>query len=236
MNTRRTVKFSLIFSSLFALQGCINGDGSSNQQSAGPAEELVNNGSFAAGTDGWWAAGGQLDRVDSMGCFTFTNSGANPWDVIFAQSGIPLAEGQSYNLSFTAVTKKPINAKILVQQDGAPYTNYFARDVELNETRKDFNFKFTPNSADEKAQFQLQLGTQSPTTVCLSNVSLKGPRLKVASNFAPIRVNQVGYLPHALKRATMVSDSTQPLSWTLLNSVGTKVAEGRTKPFGINRA
>ncbi|WP_227661560.1 carbohydrate binding domain-containing protein [Klebsiella pneumoniae] len=127
MNTRRTVKFSLIFSSLFALQGCINGDGSGTQQSASPAEELVNNGSFAAGTDGWWAAGGQLARVDNMGCFTFTNGGANPWDVIFAQSGIPLAEGQSYNLSFTAVTKKPINAKILVQQDGAPYTNYFAR-------------------------------------------------------------------------------------------------------------
>lgn len=236
MKIRRTVKFSLIFSSLFALQGCVNGDGSANDPSASPAEELVNNGSFASGTDGWWGAGGQLERVDSMGCFTFTNGGANPWDVIFAQSGIPLAEGQSYHLSFTAVTKKPISAKILVQQDGAPYTNYFVQDVELNETRKDFNFKFTPKSADEKAQFQLQLGTQSPTTVCLSNVSLKGPRLKLATNFAPIRVNQVGYLPHALKRATMVSDSTQPLNWTLLNSVGTKVAEGQTKPFGINRA
>ncbi|WP_265087744.1 cellulase N-terminal Ig-like domain-containing protein [Klebsiella pneumoniae] len=34
----------------------------------------------------------------------------------------------------------------------------------------------------------------------------------------------------------MVSDSTQPLNWTLLNSVGTKVAEGQTRPFGINRA
>lgn len=236
MKLSRVIKFSLIFSSLFALQGCVTGDGSATDGRAGPTEELLNNGSFAKNTDGWWVSGGQLALEDNMGCITFTESGANPWDIIFAQSGIPLAQDQSYSLSFTALTKKPISVKVLVQQDGQPYTNYLVQDIELNETRKDFNFKFTPKSADEKAQFQLQLGTLTPTTVCLSNVSLKGPRLKVASNLPDIRVNQVGYAPHALKRATMVSDSTVPLTWTLLNDQGATLMEGKTKPFGLNRA
>ncbi|MCS3434290.1 glycoside hydrolase family 9 protein [Klebsiella sp. BIGb0407] len=232
----RVSKLSLILSSLLALHGCVNSNERSTDASSGPAEELVNNGSFIKNTDGWWASGGQLVLEDNMGCLTFTDSGENPWDVIFAQSGIPLAQDQSYTLNFSAFAKKPINVKVLVQQDGQPYTNYLVQDVELNETRKDFNFKFIPKSADEKAQFQLQLGALTPTTVCISNVSLKGPRLKKVTDFASIRVNQVGYAPHAMKRATMVSESEVPLTWSLLNNQGTQVAEGKTKPFGLNRA
>lgn len=236
MKLFRKSNVSLIISCVLAMQGCASNGNAGNSAAVGPTDELLTNGSFAQGTDGWWSAGGPLSTDQQMGCLTFTNGGSNPWDVIFGQSGLALAQGQTYTLSFTASAKQPIHAKALIQHDGAPYTSYLVQDIELGASAKQFDFKFTPSATDEKTQFQLQLGTQTPTTVCVGKASLKGPRLKAKNDFAEVRVNQVGYLPHAQKRATVVSDAATPLPWTLLDSQGNKLAEGQTRPFGLNPA
>ncbi|CAE6920325.1 carbohydrate binding domain-containing protein [Vibrio sp. B1FLJ16] len=141
-----------------------------NAYAAGP--ELINNGSFSKGIDGWWAAGAKLKRADKMGCITFTKQRKNPWDVILGQSGLALKNGQNYVLKFNALAKQPISVKALLQHDGAPYTGHLVEDIELDQELKEFEFSFQPKGNDSKVQFQFQMGTQSPTTVCVNGVSL----------------------------------------------------------------
>ncbi len=47
-----------------------------------------------------------------------------------------------------------------------------------------------------------------------------------------VRVNQVGYLPGAIKHATIVSPSATPLTWALRDAAGTVAATGTTSVFG----
>ncbi|GAA4249549.1 cellulase [Dactylosporangium darangshiense] len=50
----------------------------------------------------------------------------------------------------------------------------------------------------------------------------------------PVRVNQVGYLPDGPKRATVISDSAQPLPWQLKDDAGKVVASGESEPKGMD--
>ncbi len=49
---------------------------------------------------------------------------------------------------------------------------------------------------------------------------------------AELRLNQVGYVPGAAKRATVVSDAARPLTWELRDAGGRSVASGQTTVFG----
>ena len=237
MKTSRLSTLALVLSCFIGLHGCApRSSGSAAASAAGPSQELLNNGSFAQGSDGWWAAGATLAVDNQMGCATFTDSGANPWDVILGQSGIGLVAGQTYTLHFKALAKNNVHVKALVQHDGAPYTNYMVQDIELGSSAKPFEIKFTPSATDEKTQLQFQMGTQTPTTVCVGEVSLIGPSLNKKADLPIVRVNQVGYLSKAQKRATIATDAKEPLAWKLLNAQGETIASGQTKPFGLNAA
>ncbi|MEL3916502.1 glycoside hydrolase family 9 protein [Aeromonas caviae] len=240
MKTSRLSALTLAMSCVIGLHGCslpsAGASGSATSSaSAGPVGELLTNGGFQ-GTDGWWTAGGTLNAENQMGCITFTESGSNPWDVILGQSNLGLVQGQTYKLHFTAMAKSDINVKALIQHDGAPYTNYMVQDLALGSTPKPFDIQFTPSATDEKTQFQLQMGTQTPTTVCIGEATLSGPSLIKKSELGGVRVNQVGYLSKALKRATIATDSKDSLPWTLRNAQGETIAEGKTTPFGLNAA
>ncbi|MEV6304581.1 glycoside hydrolase family 9 protein [Actinoplanes sp. NPDC051861] len=49
-----------------------------------------------------------------------------------------------------------------------------------------------------------------------------------------VAVNQVGYLPFGPKRATLVTDRTDPLPWRLADGAGRVVATGTSEPRGID--
>lgn len=51
-----------------------------------------------------------------------------------------------------------------------------------------------------------------------------------------IRINQIGYLSDGPKRATLVSEESQPLEWRLLDATGVEVASGKSRPLGLDRA
>ncbi|WP_329600001.1 glycoside hydrolase family 9 protein [Streptomyces pseudovenezuelae] len=55
-----------------------------------------------------------------------------------------------------------------------------------------------------------------------------------AAGTTAVRVNQLGYLPDGPKRATVVTSSTQSLTWQLRNASGTVVASGSTVPRGAD--
>lgn len=235
MNKKQLSIVAIFSCGFIGLSGCAV-EPSTSSNSGEYKEELITNGSFSQSTDGWWAAGAELQSTDEMGCITFTQKGKNPWDVILGQSGLALKQGQNYHLQFSALAKQSINVKALVQHNGAPYTNHFVQDISLNQDLKPFQFSFKPTGNDDNVQFQFQMGTESPTTVCVKDVSLTGPKYVKESDLARVRVNQVGYFIHGPKHATVVTKETSPISWKLLGADQRVIAEGETIPFGLNKA
>jgi endoglucanase len=51
-----------------------------------------------------------------------------------------------------------------------------------------------------------------------------------------VRLNQIGYAPDFVKKATMVSDARQPLAWEVRDGRGRVVGSGRTTVFGFDAA
>lgn len=77
-------------------------------------------------------------------------------------------------------------------------------------------------------------GLNVTTQICIGSISLhRINRLPFYQDTgAPIKVNQIGYLANGPKIATLVSQSTSPIGWTLQDSTGLTVASGLSAPFG----
>jgi endoglucanase len=216
---------------------------------AASAEEAVDyerivNGTYDSGTaDPWWTGAGTSGRVTGgEWCVDVTGGSANGWEALVGQNGVPFEAGQSYTLVFDAraTTPQPISA--VAGEAVAPYRQIARLDANLTPEPQTFTLTFQSSldfPAAGSGQLTFWLGGQTfANTVCVDNVSLIGgvlppPGLEPA---APIRVNQVGYLPNLPKKATVATESTTPLPWTLKNSAGAPVATGRTMPRGVDPA
>ncbi|MFL7865639.1 glycoside hydrolase family 9 protein [Vibrio cincinnatiensis] len=232
MNKKRLSIVAMVSSSFIGLSGCAVDSATSTHYQ----ENLLTNGNFSQGTDGWWAAGAVLQSTDEMGCITFTEKGKNSWDVILGQSGLALKKGEDYHLQFHALAHQTTNVKTLVQHNGAPYTNHLIKDINLNQELKPFQFSFKPSDNDDNVQLQFQMGTEEPTTVCVKDIVLSGPQYIKDADLANVRVNQVGYFIHGPKHATVATSKRIPVTWKLLDANHSVVAEGKTTPFGLNKA
>jgi endoglucanase len=206
--------------------------------------QRIVNGDFATGTtDPWWTGAGTSGRVTSGEfCVAVTGGTVNGYDALAGQNGVPYEAGQSYTLRFDAraTTAQPISA--VAGEAVAPYRQIARTDVTVTPQRQTFEFTFDstldfPGAGN--GQFAFWFGGQSfDNTICVDNVSLIGgvlppPGLEPAD---PIRVNQVGYVPGLPKQASVATESTSPLTWTLKNAAGTAVATGQTTPKGQDAA
>ncbi|WP_354622823.1 carbohydrate binding domain-containing protein [Psychromonas sp. MME2] len=136
--------------------------------------ELLRNGQFTNGFDGWWATGAELNVKDTEGCINITTAGSKPWDVILGQGGFGLIKGMSYTLEFTARANVDTKFNAVIQHEGAPYTNYFSKEISVSSKSAPFTLTFThQESSDPKTDFQLQFGAQKIANVCVRNLSLK---------------------------------------------------------------
>ncbi|PLV58646.1 carbohydrate binding domain-containing protein [Thermotoga sp. KOL6] len=157
--------------------------------------ESINNGTFdepivndqANNPDEWfiWQAGNygiSGARVSDYGVkngyayITVEDSGTDTWHIQFNQ-WIGLYPGKTYTISFKAKADvpRPINVKILQNHD--PWTNYFAKTVQLTNEWQTFTFTYThPSDADEIVQISFELGLHTPTTIYFDDVSITPAR------------------------------------------------------------
>lgn len=201
--------------------------------------ELLNNGAWRETPDPWWAAAATLKIEDGMGCARFDKPGSNPWDVILGQSGLSLKKDANYSLRFKLRADTAAKLKVVVQHDGPPYTASFVQEgLAVGPEAKVHEFNFRPAADDDKVTFQLQMGAEHANRICIGDVSLLGPKLAAATGEARklVRLNQIGYLNQARKRATIANDSKTALPWRVLDTNGRVLAEGTTTPFGANAA
>lgn len=204
---------------------------------ASHAEEMIRNGNFNNGIDGWWTAGGSIDTGDNEACMEIINPGVNPWSIILGHGGVGLEKGQEYTVSFDARASVGTQVKTLIQHEDPPYTHYFVNDTAIGKKTRSYQFHFThQHESDTGGEFQFQMGAQKPATICVTNVSIEGQPYVDIADTSPIRHNQLGFLPQADKFIFVASESTEPLRWTLLNAQGISIDLGRTIPFGINTA
>lgn len=206
--------------------------------------ERIVNGDFAAGgADPWWTGANTSGAVTGGEfCVDVTGGTANGYDALAGQNGVPYEAGQSYTLRFDAraTTEQPIAA--VAGEAVAPYRQIARTDVTVTPTRQTFTLTFESTldfPAAGSGQLAFWFGGQSfDNTVCVDNVSLVGgvlppPGLEPA---APIRVNQVGYVPGLPKQASVATTATTPVAWTLKDAAGAAVATGQTIPKGQDAA
>jgi endoglucanase len=208
-----------------------------SSQEAG-AEQVVN-GDFSNGTSSWFSFPDPGTVTDEVFCTDVPGGLANPWDAIVGQNDIALEEGVTYQLSFDASSMPAANMRSLVGLSVEPFDAYFSATPVVGESMETFTFTFTQPVSTPNGQVAFQLGGPSATrTICLDNVSLRGgaePEPYVPDTGPRVRVNQVGYLPHGPKGATLVTEATDRLPWELESSSGRVVARGHTRPADVDR-
>ena len=207
--------------------------------SSAMSAELAVNGEFDAGQQPWWGTANLAPAAkDGKLCADIPGGTSNPWDAIIGQSDIKLVKGETYSLSFTASGNPQGPVRAVVQMSTAPYDFYVSLTPMVSADATDHQAGFASPVTMDNAQIVLQVGGKpEPWTVCFERVSLlSGAEIQAYKpDTGPrVRVNQVGYLPDASKRATLVTESTAPLPWRLLDAAGAEVLSGQSQPRGVD--
>ncbi|MBB6545313.1 glycoside hydrolase family 9 protein [Nonomuraea rubra] len=201
--------------------------------------EQIVNGSFDAGTAPWWSTGNTTLTVqDGRACADIPGGTANPWDVIIGQNDLPLVEGETYAYRFFASATPAKVGRALIQLPVDPWTQYLSAAPEMSVSGNSYSYTFTAPVSLPNAQVVFQLGgSAEPWRFCMDDVSLKGgaePEEYEPDTGPRVRVNMVGYLPAGPKKATLVTEATEPLEWELKNADKETVASGETVPRGVD--
>lgn len=172
------------------------------------------------------------------------------WDVQIRHRGLILQNGHTYTVKFKLHASKSTKVYPKIGSQGAPYNEYWNNNwnpISLSaNTPVTIENTFTMDkTTDNLCEFAFhlagELATETPVDIFFDDIYLSDPQYKKPDPDAPpplavVRVNQVGYLPNAQKRATVVSSATSPLSWALKNSVGTVMLTGTTTVRGLDAA
>jgi hypothetical protein len=157
--------------------------GFSNEQSVTvnlirPGQNMVTNGNFSQGTNGWifaLANSGSAGWTVTNGVihFSITNGGTYATDIQLYQTGFRLLQGLQYTLAFDAWSARPRFIQAEVGQAAAPYLNYSGiGSTALTPVPNQYQYTFTmQQTSDFNANLMFDLGT-STAGVSLSNVSL----------------------------------------------------------------
>lgn len=201
--------------------------------------ELITNGTFDSGHAPWWGTSNiTLDSTSGQLCADIPGGTANTWDVIIGYDNIPLQNGESYEFRFFATGTPAAVARVVIQLPMEPWTAYLTANPEVSVSGNNYTYTFTSPVDLPTAQLVFQLGGNAdPWRFCVDNVSLTGgaePPVYVPDTGPRIRVNQVGYLPHGPKNATLVTEATAPLPFKVVDAAGKVVTRGRTVPRGVD--
>lgn len=206
--------------------------------------ELLSHTSFAEGLGPWGFHGivGEPEFVDGGVCVDLPGGQANPWDAGLSYNGVPIEQDDNYILSFTGSATPGTTIRPLVGENGGAYRTayetYQALTPELDTYAYPFVASHTfPAEGDVVGQVALQIGSSVAYTFCVTEVSLLStlaPPPPYEPDTGPaVRVNQVGYATHGPKGATLVTEATAALPWTLERD-GAEVASGTTVPRGVD--
>jgi endoglucanase len=172
----------------------------------------------------------------------------NRWDIQFRHQGLSLDSGHTYTVHFKIRSDKTTSVYAKIGQSGAPYQEFWnnnwtpftvstGEDLEVVQS---FTMDTTISGIELAFHLGSDLAGEVPLTLYFDDIYLSDPDyIRPPEQEMPrpdIMVNQTGYLPHGIKRATIFSESQDPITFHLKNSDGTIVFTGTTAVFGFDNA
>ncbi len=148
-------------------------------------EEMLANGDFAAGLDGWFVeqhagakvqatvermAGPQRQPVARLRVET---PGQEGWHVQFNRSGLKLAAESAYTLSFLARADRERTASVYVGMAHAPWRQFWNARLDLSEHWQRFDLVVAVGPAEPKGRVVFSGLNQRGATFELADVSLR---------------------------------------------------------------
>lgn len=215
------------------------------------AHNLLKNRDFESGSMLPWltsfsppAEGEGLVKKGAL-CVNVKQGGHNRWDAQVRHREMVIQKGHDYIVSFKAWSSRPTKVAGKVGMSGPPYLDYWAKQLELSETPKEFAYKFKMTHPDDPtAELALHFGGHmisgtEPVELCFDDFILSDPEFAPPPPtprlaLPPIRVNQVGYIPSFPKFAVLISEQKEPLSFELLDAQGKSAFQGKTAPRGVD--
>jgi endoglucanase len=218
----------------------------------GPSgNNLLRNAGFDDGTSLPWMASftlpgaGSTDVVNGEVCVQIDDVGKNAWDAQLRHRDMVIQKGHTYTVSFKAHASRPTKMRPKVGMAGPPYAEYWSSTIDVSTAPQSYVGRFKKEGADDgTAEFAFHMGgalaaaaAPAPFKICLDDLHLDDPEFTppavAAQGKVPdVRVNQVGYLPHFPKHATLQDASRTPLPWELAKADGAVLAKGTTTVFG----
>ncbi|MCP4535964.1 MAG: hypothetical protein GY832_02360 [Chloroflexi bacterium] len=188
-----------------------------------------------------WFFWDDVSAVVDNGMAVITSTGTSG---AFERAGTVVAEGSRYVFVLQARASEAITVPLSVQLNVDPYTEYLRCEVPLTtEMQTHVCEDVISDYTDESAAFVFMVGDLGPFTMWVDEVRLetRGVPVEPEPPVPPlaVRVNQVGYLPGAAKRASIGGEPgtlLTPLLWEVVDSTDTVVLSGTTELFGFDTA
>ncbi len=196
-------------------------------------------GDFADGLGGWIATGAAATVTDAGVCLAVPEGTSASDDVSLRLDNVALPKF-SYEVRREA-SGEGAPMRVLVTSHDDPSLVYVdTTETPAADASTSSSYFSLPGKGDRKLEgdnvdVSFEFGGGAAGEVCLDNVQLLSggqPPAYEPETGPRVRVNQYGYEPDGPKRATLVTDATDPLPWRLVDASGATAAEGMTVPFG----
>ncbi|NLD45848.1 MAG: cellulase, partial [Clostridiaceae bacterium] len=180
------------------------------------------------------------------------NSGSTEqrWDIQLQHKDIMLESDHTYTVEFTVTADRNCKVYARIGDHGDPYyedwnignRSFTSKQLNANQPWT-CSETFTATRTKDNCNLSFYLGGEDMpqgTTLIFDDIHLEDPDYTPPTPTATpelkgIRINQLGYYPDLDKKATLLSDSSTPLTWQLLNEEGTVVSDGKTNVFGMDK-
>lgn len=177
----------------------------------------------------------------------------NKWDIQIRHRELSIVQGKQYTIHFKLHAEKPQKIYVKVGDMGDPYNEAWSNDFKAYEIPAggkdlDVTVPFTAKYTCKSAEFAFHFGGPDPYNpngdctppegqiIYFEEMSLKGEGfvptpVPTATPDRFIRVNQLGYYPNAVKRATITTESaSSALDVQLKDNSGKVVWNGKAVP------
>lgn len=216
--------------------------------------ELLDNNTFDENVSALWQIYTVSEGIASGGAtgdefaLTVNDPAVNRWDIQFRHQGLSLDSGHTYTVHFKIRSDKTTSVYAKIGQAGSPYHEFWnnnwtpftvtaGENLEIVQT-------FTVDTTISGIELAFHLGSdlagETPFTLYFDDIYLSDPDyIRPSVQVMPrpdIMVNQTGYLPCGVKRATVVSESLDPITFYLKDSAEAVVFTGTTTVFGLDSA
>ncbi len=198
-------------------------------------KDYAKGGDFDGSLGAWKVKGADAEVTDAGVCLAVPEGTSAPEDVSLQLRGIALP-AFAYTVNVDA-SGAGAPVRTLVTSSADPSVVYGDSTETASADPDTYTSGFDLGETDDKVDLNIQLGGGAGGDVCLDNVQLlsggKPPAYEPETG-PRVRVNQLGYEASGVKHATLVTDATDPVAWTLKDGSGVTVAEGMSTPFGTD--